>query len=186
MGDIDEAVRQGKELVGELKPSRQRMLYPYALLNLACAWLAQGSRDEARQALLEVLPLAFRQFDHRTVASVHLALFSAVSKRGEEAGRFLGYANARVVATGSQLQGNEAAAEAKAHLLARTQLGDSVLEGTLAAGKAMSDAEIELLARHVLNTAGGYPPSRAAAVACRAPAQTEGSAMAPTQRVGRC
>ena len=157
VGDVVEAVRQGKELVGELKASRERRLYTLALLNLACAWLAQGSHDEARQALLEVLPLAFRQFDHRTDVSVNLSLFAAVSKRAEAAGRFLGYVNARVVATGSQLQGNEAAAEAKAHLLARTQLGDSDFEEALAAGKAMSDAEIELLARRVLNAAGGYP-----------------------------
>jgi predicted ATPase/DNA-binding winged helix-turn-helix (wHTH) protein len=153
VGDIDEAVRQGKELVGELKPSRQRMLYTCALMNLACAWLAQGSHEEARQALLEGLPLTFRQFDHRTEVSPLLALFAAVSLRGEAAGHFLGYTNACVVATGSQLEGNEAAAQARAHALARAQIGDSAFEEAFAVGKAMNDAEIEDLARHVLGAA---------------------------------
>jgi predicted ATPase/DNA-binding winged helix-turn-helix (wHTH) protein len=149
-GDVDDAVRQGEELVADLKLTRRRHLYPYALTNLAGARLVQGSYDEARHALIELLPLAFRQFDHRTWVSVHLSLYAAAGGQGVAAGHFLGYANARGVATGSQLHGNEAAEQTKAQLLARTQLGDVAFREALSAGELMSDAEIESLARQVL------------------------------------
>jgi predicted ATPase/DNA-binding winged helix-turn-helix (wHTH) protein len=156
-GDVDDAVRQGEELVAEMKPSRRRGLYTYALLNLAGATLAQGSYDKARQALIELLPLAFHQFDQRTVVSVHLSSYAAAGGQGVAAGHFLGYVNARVVATGSQPLGNEAAAQAKAQLLAQTQLGDAAFREALSAGEIMSDTEIESLARQVLDAAGERP-----------------------------
>jgi hypothetical protein len=157
-GDVDDAVRQGEELVARLKPSRQRGVYTVALLNLAGARLAQGSHDEARHALIELLPLAFRQFDYRTEASVYLSLYAATGGHGVAAGHFLGYVNARVVASGSPpLQGNEAAAQTKAQLLAETQLGDAALREAMATGEVMSDAEIEHLARQALDAAGERP-----------------------------
>jgi hypothetical protein len=159
-GDVDDAVRQGEDLVAELKLSRQRRLYTYALMNLAGAKLAQGSNAKARHALIELLPLAFRQFDHRTWVSVHLSLFAAAVGQGSAAGHFLGYVNARGVATGLQLQGNEAAERAKAQQLAQTQLGDAAFNEALAAGELMSDAEIESLARQVLDAAGEVQPER--------------------------
>ena len=153
-GDVDDAVRQGEELVAELKPSRMRVFYIYALLNLAGARLAQGSDDKARHALIELLPLAFHQFDLRTLVSVHLSLYAAACGHGVAAGHFLGYVNARVVATGGQVQGNEAAEQAKAQRLAQTQIGDAAFREALSAGEVMSDAEIEVLARQVLDAAG--------------------------------
>jgi predicted ATPase/DNA-binding winged helix-turn-helix (wHTH) protein len=149
-GDVDDAVRQGEALVAELKPSRRRDLYTYGLLNLAGACLAQGSHEKARHALIELLPLAFRQFDHRTLVSVHLSSYAAAGGQCVTAGHFLGYVNTRVVATGLQLQGNEAAAHANARLLVQTQLGDVAFREALSAGELMSDAEIESLARQVL------------------------------------
>jgi predicted ATPase/DNA-binding winged helix-turn-helix (wHTH) protein len=160
-GDVDDAVRQGEELVAELKLSRQRHLYTYALMNLAGARLAQGSHDKARHALIELLPLAFRQFDHRDVVSVHLSLYAAAAGQGVAAGYFLGYVNARVVATGCQLRRSEAVAQAKAQLLAQTQLGDAAFREALSAGELMSDDEIERLAWQVLDAAGGRPASHA-------------------------
>jgi predicted ATPase/DNA-binding winged helix-turn-helix (wHTH) protein len=156
-GDVDDAVRQGEELVAELKPSRIHIFYVFSLLNLAGARLAQGSDDKARHALIELLPLAFHQFDYRTLVSVHLSLYAAARGHGVAAGHFLGYVNARGVATGGQLEGNEAAEQAKAQRLARTQLGDAAFLGALSAGELMSDAEIESLARHVLDATGERP-----------------------------
>jgi predicted ATPase/DNA-binding winged helix-turn-helix (wHTH) protein len=156
-GDVDDAVRQGEELIAELKLYRQRGRYASALLNLAGATLAQGSHDKARHRLIELLPLAFHQFDHRIDASVYLASYAAVVGQEMAAGRFLGYVNARVAATGRQLQGNEAAAQAKAQRLAQTQLGDTAFSEALSAGELMSDAEIENLARHVLDATGERP-----------------------------
>ncbi|MBC7942367.1 MAG: hypothetical protein H7Z19_21880 [Chitinophagaceae bacterium] len=156
-GDVDDAVRQGEELVAELKPFRRGGLYPYALLNLAGASLAQGSHDKARHALVELLPLAFGQFDHRDLVSVHLSVYAAAGGQSVAAGHFLGYVNARSVATGSQLLGTEAAAHAKAQQLAQTQLGPAAFSEALSAGELMSDAEIEGLARQVLGAAGEHP-----------------------------
>ena len=153
-GDVDDAVRQGEELVAELKPSRIRVFYTFALLNLAGARLAQGSHDKARHALIELLPLAFRQLDLRTLGSVHLSLYAAARGHGVAAGHFLGYVNARVVATGELLEGNEAAEHAKAQRLAQTQLGDAAFKEALSVGELMSDAEIESLARQVLGASG--------------------------------
>jgi predicted ATPase len=156
-GDVDDAVRQGEALVAELKPSRRRDLYTYGLLNLAGACLAQGSHEKARHALIELLPLAFRQFDHRTLVSVHLSSYAAAGEQMAAAGHFLGYVKARVRATGLQLYGNEASAQANAQLLAQTQLGDAAFKEALSAGELMSDAEIESLARHVLDAPGDRP-----------------------------
>jgi hypothetical protein len=157
-GDVDDAVRQGEALVAELKPSRRRDLYTYGLLNLAGACLAQGSLEKARHALIELLPLAFRQFDHRTLVSVHLSSYALAGGQGAAAGHFLGYVNARLVATGFQLQGNEAAAHAKAQLLAQTQLGRAAFNEALSAGELMSDTEIQRLAWHVLDAAVEVQP----------------------------
>jgi predicted ATPase len=156
-GDIDDAVRQGEALVEELKSTRRRDLYAYGLLNLAGACLAQRSHEKARRTLLELLPLAFRQFDHRTLVSVHLSSYAAAGGKCAAAGRFIGYVNARVVATGLQLQGNEATARASAQRLAQAQLGDAAFREALSVGELMSDAEIERLARQVLNSAGTRP-----------------------------
>ena len=156
-GDVDDAVRQGEELVAELKPTRRRDLYAYALLNLAGATLAQGSHDKARGVLIESLPLAFRQFDHRSMVAVHLSMYAAAGGQGVAAGHLLGYVSARVTATGSPLQGNEAAAHAKAQGLAQGQLGRDAFSEALSAGERMSDAEVERLARLVLDAAGDGP-----------------------------
>jgi predicted ATPase/DNA-binding winged helix-turn-helix (wHTH) protein len=156
-GDIDGAVRQGEELAAELKRARQQSLCAYALLNLVSATLAQGSHDRARHALIELLPLAFRQFDHRTGASLRLSSYAAVCGHGAAAGRFLGYVGARLVATGIELQGSEVAERAKAQLLAQTQLGDAAFAEAALAGGLMSDAEIECLARQVLDAAAERP-----------------------------
>lgn len=156
-GDVDDAVRQGEALVAEHKSTRQRWFYACALTNLASATLAQGSHDKARHLLIELLPLAFRQFELRTYASMHLSLYAAVGGHGVAAGQFLGYANASVVATGIRLEANEDAEQAKAQRLARAQLGDAAFKEALSAGERMSDAEIESLAQHVLNAAGDHP-----------------------------
>ncbi|MBC7941772.1 MAG: hypothetical protein H7Z19_18790 [Chitinophagaceae bacterium] len=156
-GDVDGAVRQSERLVPELKLARQQALCAYALLNLVAASLAQGSHDRARHALIELLPLAFHQFDHRTGASLRLSLYAAVCGQAAAASHFLGYVYARGVATGSQLQANEIAEQAKAQLLAQTQLGDAAFREGLSAGELMSDAEIEGLARQVLDAAGERP-----------------------------
>jgi urease accessory protein UreH len=66
--------------------------------------------------------------------------------------------NARLVATGFQLQGNEAAAHAKAQMLAQTQLGRAAFNESLSEGELMSDTEIQRLARHVLDAAVEVQP----------------------------
>ncbi|HZF81755.1 MAG TPA: winged helix-turn-helix domain-containing protein, partial [Rubrivivax sp.] len=157
-GDVDAAVRHGEELVAETKPSRVPAYYVMALLNLTGAWLAQGSVEKARHALMELLPLAFHQFDYRTLVSVHLASYAAAGGQAAAAGRFLGYVNARVIATGNRLEGNEAAACTNAQLLAQTQLGEAAFNEALSAGESMSDAEIERLARRVLEAPEAVQP----------------------------
>jgi hypothetical protein len=66
--------------------------------------------------------------------------------------------NARVIATGNRLEGNEAAACTNAQLLAQTQLGEAAFNEAVSAGEFMSDAEIERLARRVLEAPEAVQP----------------------------
>ena len=99
-GDVDEAVRQGVELVARLRRQRNPYQLGFSLANLGAALLQRGDVDAGARACLEALPMLRRE-DHATWLFDHFAWLACLRQRAEDAARLLGYGSAVRAAVGS-------------------------------------------------------------------------------------
>jgi len=96
-GQLEEAIRQAREVVSLSRAARRTGLLGHALCNLAGYLIARGDLEEAGAALREGLPLAQEsELDAVLLAGglQHLAAIAARQNRLERAARLIGYAHA--------------------------------------------------------------------------------------------
>lgn len=150
LGNLDDAIEEGLELVRHVESTRERYLLAYVLQNLMAAWLAKGDLTQARNTAIRVLPLALKEFDHRKEFSNYLALLAASQGRLVEAARFIGFGDAAYRVTGAIRQGNEAEADARARRLVQAGMDDGEFADATAAGEGLSVDDVYRLAEQCL------------------------------------
>ena len=145
-GDADSAVRLGRELLTRLG-RRHLATRGIALGNLLLALLALGATGEARDVQAEFVDVV-RQLDHMYVVYTAdaMAWLAALEARWDAAARLLGYADATYAAEGQAREPNEARARTAALALLQARGDPALLSAGMAAGAALSAAEVCRLA----------------------------------------
>jgi predicted ATPase/DNA-binding winged helix-turn-helix (wHTH) protein len=142
VGEVDEAVRRGHELIGLLRQIRRPALLPLALCNLANALLQQNRVADARQALAEALAeMRAQQWDRLRGFGDVYALLAASEGRHEEAARLLGFADASRLQRGPR-QPNEARCRALCLQRLQGAMDDAAMVRAMAAGAALQAEEV--------------------------------------------
>lgn len=144
-GNVDAAVRQGRELVLDVVGTRHIHILDFARRNLTAALVAQGSLAEARETARLAWPLALH-FEFKETLVDTLAELALREGRPVAAARLLGYSDAIYAANASVREANEAAAADRAETGARLLLGDAEFERLRREGRALLDDEVLALA----------------------------------------
>ena len=151
-GETQAAIHTGQTLLAHLEGSREESSLAYARLNLGAALLAL---DDTLQAG-PVLQTGWQQalaFDLQPYYADYLALLAALGGRHHAAARLAGYADAANRAVGDNREANEAAAIARARLLATAALGAGLFAQLQAEGETLADRQISALAFGAADTA---------------------------------
>jgi predicted ATPase len=109
LGETDEAVRLGRELVLRLRRERNLYNLGFAAANLCAALVSSGDFAAALDAGREALPL-LRAEEHAVWLFDHFALLAVRQRRHHDAARLQGYADAARQASASVRDPNEARA----------------------------------------------------------------------------
>jgi predicted ATPase/DNA-binding winged helix-turn-helix (wHTH) protein len=149
LGEADEAVRLGRELVARLRRGRNRYNLGFALGNLCAALIMIGDHAGALEAAQEALPL-LRAEDQAIWLFDHLALLAARQGRLNAAARLQGYTDATRRANASVRDPCEMRAHREALEIIQGALGDDEsarlqAEGALLAA-AHAHAQADLMA----------------------------------------
>lgn len=144
-GDARAAALSGAEFVQALQGTRHEYSLAYARLNLCAAWLALDEIAQARAVVQAAWPQAL-VFELEHYATAYLALLAALEGRAQDAARLLGYSAAIYSARVEARETNEAVAMARAEQIARQQLGDAEFGRAVAAGAALGEREIAVVA----------------------------------------
>ncbi|HKU84963.1 MAG TPA: winged helix-turn-helix domain-containing protein [Casimicrobiaceae bacterium] len=148
-GDVAEAIALGRAAIADPRVRDRPRSLAVALSNLNAALLMAGEWEAARQAAVEVLPLAWQAgivhyfFDH-------VALYAARTGHGAQAAQLLGFANRIYVAGKEPRQPNEARSAEQAEAAAMSILGADAYDRMRSAGEAMKDDQAQAIARAVL------------------------------------
>lgn len=140
-GDAAAAARDGAALVAALAGSRHEYSLAFARVNLCAALLALDEVVQAR----EVLSAAWAQaiaFDLPHVVAAYLAQLAALEQRPTAAAQLLGCAEHGYRVRAEAVEGNEAAAMARARALAAAALGETAFRRAHAAGKRLRGPRI--------------------------------------------
>jgi len=144
-GDAQAAALAGEAVLAEFQGGREELALANVRLNLAAACLVLGRLPRARELAQAGWPHR-RLFDMQPYWATYLALLAALEDRPRAAARLAGYADARFAAREEPREPNEAAADARACMLARAALGDAEFERLQADGRLLTDDAIEVIA----------------------------------------
>jgi len=146
LGQVDEAVRQGRDLVARLRRQRNAYQLGFALGNLGAALLQQGDIPAAAAACLEALPM-LRQEQHAAWLFDHLALLALRRGRAADALCLLGHGEAGRHASGSPRDPGEQRALQLVLDAAGAVLDAAERTRLQAQGAALDDEAADALAR---------------------------------------
>ena len=145
LGDVDKAVRLGREVVARI-PERQ---YPALVVrgNFITALLQAGELEEARGVLISWIRLArAAQWDTFPTFALVLPLLAAREGRFESAARMLGYARRRADEGGGNIEANEEKAYDVALQLTGRELGPAALKRLMEQGALLDEEAVCALA----------------------------------------
>ena len=145
LGEVDEAVRIGRELVAWLRTQRSPFNLGFALGNLFAAQVQQPEPAAALAAGAEALAM-LRRNENAVWLFDHFALLAARQGAYTDAARLLGYADKARAATGTPRDTSEAQACQRARAAVEAALGAPLREQLAAEGAALGDAEADALA----------------------------------------
>ena len=145
LGEVDEAVRIGRELVAWLRTQRSPYNLGFALGNLFAAQVQQPEPAAALAAGAEALTM-LRRNENAVWLFDHFALFAARQGAYTDAARLLGYADKARASTGTPRDTSEAQACQMARAAVDAALGAPLRERLAAEGAALGDAEADALA----------------------------------------
>ena len=145
LGEVDEAVRIGLELVAWLRTQRSPYNLGFALGNLFAALVQQDQPVAALAAGAEALAM-LRRNENAVWLFDHFALLAARQGAYTDAAQLLGYADKARAATGTPRDTSEALACQMARAAVDAALGLSLREQGAAEGAALGDAEADALA----------------------------------------
>ena len=147
-GDLEEATartREALEIQRELENSFGTMI---SLSNLGFVSISAGRDEDARAALIECMGIAraLGSMDNLNYAFEGLAAVAVARSDWESAGRLLGRAEAIRHATATILETSEQAVHERTRAALEAALGGEEAQAALAAGRAMGNEEVVVLA----------------------------------------
>jgi tetratricopeptide (TPR) repeat protein len=145
LGEVDEAVRIGRELVAWLRTQRSPFNLGFALGNLFAALVQQGEHAAALEAGTEALTM-LRRDENAVWLFDHFALLAARQGAYDAAARLLGYADKARETTGTPRDTSEAQACQMARTAVDAALGAPQREQLGAEGAALDDHRADALA----------------------------------------